>query len=343
LENLIYYPSFIIEDEEWLRFALLYMGSVTTIVPEDADAHLSEVHQIILNETNLLTSYRPEYREMEKATRDVLSRLDKRINNPINRYRGITKGYDRPTDFEIWSTVANQNFELYRSKFSYELEIFCKEHNFSRNTDKGVLISDDIGKEYMSLLAKEIANDKNLHVITDLNDHRSRNTILESPPTMKRRMEEFNAINGFMKMNIPNGLKEIPLNEIIQLRNSSSYQKKLFEFQLAVDRLINNHDYQITERTMYDIHYNIQESKNGLIGELSSFGTALIGTTIGISCSLNDSLPLEVFREVLGTGTVFSSFMPLYKRYGNRRERRLAASFVTDLKQLNRNRVPNLI
>lgn len=339
MDKLIYYPSFFIEDEEWLRFALLYMSNVSTIVPEDADTHLNEIHLLILNETDLLTSYRPKYVEIDNATRNILEKLDKRINHPINRYRGFDRGFERATDFEILRTSANQNFELFSSKTSYELESFLKEHGFAKDTENGLLIADEIGTEYMSILANEIANENNLHVITDLKNHRARNTIVRNPLNIHKKQEEFNAINGFIRLNIPNGIKEIPIVEIIQLRNSQSYQKRLNEFQSAVNRLINQPNYQITENTMYDIQDNLYESKLGLASELSSLGVALVGTTIGISCSFNNALPLEVFREALGVGTVFSSCIPLYTRYQENRKRKLAASFVTDIKNLQRNRL----
>lgn len=333
MNNLLYYPSFFIEDEEWLKFALLYLKNVNTIVPEDADVQLSAVHRY-LQETHFIDSYRPKYGEIDSATRIVLERLDKRIRNPINNYRGFSKGYNRPNDFEIWRTVENQNFELFRSKFSNELEDFCKENGFAKETRNGVLIPDDIGNEYMSILANEIAKENNMDVITDLKDHKAQNTIISNPQRMFRKQEEVNAVRGYIKLNIPKGLKEIPLEEIIQLRNSQSYKRKLLEFQRSLDNLINQPNYHITESTGYDIQEHLNESRKGLVAELSSLGVALVGTTIGISCTLNNAIPIEIFREIIGSATVFSSCKPIYNRFQENRNRRLATSFVTDIKNL---------
>ncbi|MFJ7738743.1 hypothetical protein ACIQ2D_20740 [Lysinibacillus sp. NPDC097287] len=146
-------------------------------------------HQRNLGETDFLTSYRPENGEVDKATRKFIERLDKRVNSPINKYRGFTKANSKPTDSEIWRTIANQNFELFRSKFSYELEEYCKENGFAKETANGVLISDDIGEEYMSILADEIANNNNMHVITDLKDNIVRNKVLRNPLGNYRELE----------------------------------------------------------------------------------------------------------------------------------------------------------
>ncbi|MCE4045164.1 hypothetical protein LXM56_13575 [Lysinibacillus fusiformis] len=337
MDNLIYYPSFFIEDEEWLKFGLLYMRNVNTIVPEDADNQLSSIHYFILDETDFLTSYRPDNFEIERATEIVLERIDKRIKRQINKYRGYSNGYNRPNDFEIYSTSSNQNFELFRSKFSFELEEYLKESGFAKETHNGVLIADDIGKEYMSILANEIASRNNMHLITDLKEHRNMNTIIECPTRrMYRRNEEINAVKGFLHLSIPKGLKEIPLEEIIELRNSPSYQRKLNEFQNIVDKIFNEPNYEITENTIYDIHNNLYESKKGLTAELLNLGITLVETAIGVSSTLNNPISLEALREVLGGRTILESWRPLYSRYQNNRNRRLATSFVTDIKNLQR-------
>ncbi len=337
MDNLIYYPSFFIEDEEWLKFGLLYMRNVSTIVPEDADTQLSSIHHFILDKTDFLTSYRPDYFEIDEATKIALERIDKRINSPINNYRGFSRGYNRPNDFEIWSTPTNQNFELFRSKFSYELEEYLKEFGFAKETTNGVLIADDIGKEYMTILANEIASENNMHVITDLKDHRKRNKFREYPTQkLYKKNEEINAVKGFLHLSIPNGLKEIPVEEIIELRNSPSYQRKLKEFQNIVDNIFNRPNYAITENTIYDIHNNLYECKKGLAAELLNLGFSLVETAIGVSGALNNAIPIEVLKEVIEGRTIFESLSPLYSRYQNNRDRRLATSFVTDIKNLQR-------
>ncbi len=39
---LVYYPGFEPADENWLKFALLYLERVTPIIPESADIWLSD-------------------------------------------------------------------------------------------------------------------------------------------------------------------------------------------------------------------------------------------------------------------------------------------------------------
>ncbi|MFJ7738742.1 hypothetical protein ACIQ2D_20735 [Lysinibacillus sp. NPDC097287] len=131
-------------------------------------------------------------------------------------------------------------------------------------------------------------------------------------------------------------MKEIPLEEIIELRISPSYQRKLSEFQRVINDLINQPNYLITENTRYDIYDHLNESRRGLVAEFTKLGVALVGTTLGISCALNNELPLEVLREFLGDGAVLGSWSPLYIRHQENRNRSLATSFVTDIKNLQR-------
>ena len=81
MEELLYYPNFEIQNENWLKFALLYIDKLKPIVPYQGDKYISEYSNLIYNESDLLVKYRPEYSEAYKATLDALDILEKILAN----------------------------------------------------------------------------------------------------------------------------------------------------------------------------------------------------------------------------------------------------------------------
>lgn len=68
MKDMIYYPGFEVRDKTWLKFALLYFDCLrpiipTTIAPERD--YISDSFCIIMDETDLIQPYRPEYRRLE--------------------------------------------------------------------------------------------------------------------------------------------------------------------------------------------------------------------------------------------------------------------------------------
>lgn len=332
MEKLLYYPSFFIQDEGWLKFALLYMSDISTIVPDGAESHLTEVHNKVLKHTDLLSKYNPDYEEKIDATRKVLEKIDSELNGVFSRY---TFSRHRESLVETWRNPNFQNFELFSSKFSYQLETYCLENGFAQKTKNGIRVNEEIGNRFMAILADEIASRKNMSIITDIKDHKSKKTLIRNPYYSMRLAQTNKAVRDFIELKIPMNLEEIQLEDIINLRNKESYQQKLKEFQQLVDMLINQSNYQINENTPLDIEGQLVEGQKGLAWELLDLGIALTGTVMGITCSFGGTIP-EQLREGLGVGSVATSLRPLHERFQERNRRRKAASFVTDISNLQR-------
>lgn len=118
MRELLYYPYFFIEDEEWIKFALLYLGKVVTIVPLEATRYLSDTHNLILNETDLLNSHSPTDEEVEYATLKMGNELGFLINNHINDFM-VNQG---PYNISRWNDDRTFTYELFSGKFPIELK-----------------------------------------------------------------------------------------------------------------------------------------------------------------------------------------------------------------------------
>ncbi|WP_163071119.1 hypothetical protein [Priestia flexa] len=332
MQEIIYYPGFQINNEEWLKFALLYLKDVNTIVPLEADCFLSDTHRFLLDETNLLNSYRPTYDDITKSTEDAVWVISRELENPVKMF-GVL-GEINIIDF--WRQPQNQNFELFQSKFSNGFEEFCQERGFAHRSNNGIKIPYQLGITYMSILAHNIGDYNDMSVITDLAEERQLRKINEKTWKYNKRFEEVKAIQKLISLEVPNGLEEIPLKWIVELRNKDGFQKKLQEFQLAVSELSNMPNKNLTEQSVYEIKQNILSTKESLKSDIIQLGASLSATILGVQIVLSDGggNP-ELIKELLGVGAVANVPM-IYSKVKRNWDRRLATRYLTDIKRLNR-------
>lgn len=77
MRELIYYPGFEVKSKDWLKFALLYMNTLSPIIPHSGDRHLTNLYWQLADETDLLDFHRPEYEEGHRASLDSLGVVEK--------------------------------------------------------------------------------------------------------------------------------------------------------------------------------------------------------------------------------------------------------------------------
>ncbi|NJL56059.1 hypothetical protein HC928_13400 [bacterium] len=86
LEELIYYPGFEVNSENWLKFALLYLDKLVPIIPGSGDKHLNQMYHRLMDETDLINPHRPEKNEGHYATLDALDHVERVLQHP-ERYK----------------------------------------------------------------------------------------------------------------------------------------------------------------------------------------------------------------------------------------------------------------
>ena len=83
----IYYPSFEINDEKWLKHAILYKDNVTTIVPKYFQKNLSDEYKEIYFQSDLLSFYDLSQDDIEiisDTSMTVSYYFDDVYNNPLS-------------------------------------------------------------------------------------------------------------------------------------------------------------------------------------------------------------------------------------------------------------------
>ncbi|PET65150.1 hypothetical protein CN514_12325 [Bacillus sp. AFS001701] len=335
MTEFLYYPGFEIEDEEWLKFALLYMRRVHTIVPYEAEGYLSINYNNLRNTTNLLESYRPSYAEGQKSTYDAIDIIQSKIINRPKRNHGIFGEIDI---LEYWRQSQNQDTEIFHTKFSPEFSEFCKDYGLCHETSNGINLPRQLALIYMSVIAHNIGDSCGMSVITDTKEQKQISKINNKAWKYNPKFEELKVMNKFIKLEIPVNLKDIPLEAIIKLRNKESFQTKLNSFHASLGTFTSAPGMELTESNCKEIIGNLNGSILDLVSDITGFVTGTAATALGVSLVFsNDGSNLELAKELLGFGVTLGGAFQLYEKYNNVRNKHLAARYLTDIRKLGKN------
>lgn len=332
MRELLYYPYFLMEDEEWIKFALLYLGKVVTIVPTEANSYLTDTHNLILNETDLLSSHSPTVGEVNQATLKMGNELDFLTNNPINDFM-FNRG---PHNINEWKDERTFTYELFEGKFPMELKNMLTSNRYARGSGNGIVVHRNIANIYMSILAHTIAEDRGISTITDVKNKIDFVTIDKVIERHQVRPNRYKTLIENININLPGNVQDLELSKIIEFRNNPNNRRNLQEFQTAIEKLGLLVNENLSENQMIDIKKELSDTKQQYIsGIVAKFG---VGTaaTIGIYQLINgDAQHIDFLREVLGLGAI----QGMKNMYGNINEYnnfRRATSYISDIENLSR-------
>ncbi|PAD30042.1 hypothetical protein [Paenibacillus sp. 7523-1] len=333
MNELLYYPGFEINDTRWLKFALLYLDNIKTIIPNEADEFISRQYQLIEEETNLLERYRPKFEETEKSSNDTIDLLQKYLSKP-ERHFGIL---GKINVVEYWRQQSNQNFELFSSKFSFYFENYCMEYGFGHRTRNGIMIPNQLGLIYMSVLAHNIGSRNNISVITDIEEERSLSSLNRDNWSYNRKFNELKSVKKVIELNLPTNIDDISINDIINFRDKPRYQQRLQSFKQAVNELNNLKDGRLNESNYYEIIKHIEESKAGIFSDLLEFGTTVVQVGLGVTLTLGSGSGYwETIKEVAGAGMVITGAQKVYKRLNE--PNRGANKYLTEIRNFRQSK-----
>jgi hypothetical protein len=232
LEELIYYPGFEVNSENWLKFALLYLDKLVPIIPDSGDQHLNEMYHKLLGETNLINPHRPEKNEGHYATLDALDHVERVLQHP-ERYE-LTFG--EKNFIEQWKQKDTQAYTLFHEKYTVCWEDFCLKNKLGHRDNHGIAVHRDLALIYMTILSQAISDKKGISPITDHDsmDRFSIFTRFQSP----REAEIIQTAQGVIELALPVNLSEISFQTIIQHRNNESFRKMQKAFHQELEAFI---------------------------------------------------------------------------------------------------------
>lgn len=273
MESLIYYPGFEVEDENWLKFSLLYFDELRPIIP---DLSLNRQHYLspkairIMNETDLINPYRPDPDESTVSSILACEEFKKYLEHPELYFRMFSKT-SKKSIIDIWRSPSQQNSYLYNGKFSYEFYDFCIENGIATSAGEGINISKDLGFVYMSFLADVIAKHRGYEMFTDIKKYDAL-LLKNDKQLVNDNRASFDTIRKYIELYLPTEIKRIPLEDIIQLRNRRDFNecRRAFvhEMELCWKNKERNLGYSLNDQL--EIGKDIKKILTNYFGTLSS-------------------------------------------------------------------------
>lgn len=326
MRRLLYYPWFEVHDENWLKFALLYVKELNLIIPSSGDKHLSSLFGKINNETNLFSKYRPSPDEGYSAGLDAMDLIEKIFEKPDRYYKVFQNKF-----LDVWKEPNSFTYTLFEEKYSYESQKFCLDNKVAKRCDEGIKLPSQLAGIYMSLLANVISDLKSIAAITD-------NEVLDRISMLLRMTntdvaQRTEVIQGIINLQLPKNISEIDINKIIKLRNSKYYMKKLDAFHKELDRYYCEIENGATSRDFIDsLNYTISD----ISSEILKLGPNM--ATIGMGAwMLYNNLDIKLFeyiKDILGLGALIGSSIQINSKWKNTETRRFSRKYLTDLRRL---------
>ncbi len=225
MESMIYYPGFEIQDEKWLKFALLYFEEIRPIIPYMCvreDQYLTQNAIKVMEKTNLIRPYQPEYVEGECASFLACEMFDKYLQNPARYSRAFT-GSSNINIAEYWRNREFHNCNLYNGKFSTEFYDYCIDNGLAHPFDNGIKISKDLAFVYMSFLADTISKNKGLEMFTDISRY-NKLLMMNDRVISNEQQIQLKIIDAQIDFILPGYINRIPLEKIIELRSNRDFE-----------------------------------------------------------------------------------------------------------------------
>ncbi len=331
MRSLIYFPGFEPSHVDWLKFALLYLDKVRPIVPESADAQLSDTFRDVLRFTDLIELYRPAYREGELATADAIEQVERILGRP--QLFAAIFGTDRVD--QLWRRAHADDMELWNEKFSHNWQSFCRENGFGRASAHGMLIPKSLAGVYMTILANCIADG---HGFPPISDDAS---ISEFSFFVRRREiagdgAEAAVLQTSLPIVLPENLSEIDLNAVMRLRHSRRFEEKRHALQEVVQKVATAVE---DGREDADLKKDLGNVFQDFSDDVARLGTGLASLAFGIWMVTNGPSfgSMEATRQALvGTAFTVGGVIALRRTWNNTRVKRLARRYLLDIDRLHR-------
>lgn len=324
MREVLYYPNFYIEDERWLKFALLYLGEVVTIMPNNmGEIELSTNQELVLNETNLFSAHSPNSEEIEVAALNIGDTIGRVTMNPLlqNRANG-------------WRDLERESMEIYSGKMAYKLQEMLLEKEWAQETERGLIINNDLATEYMTLLANVISNRRDIPTISDKkSDVRYRE--LDRIVRTDFRNNSLKTLRDSIEIYLPRNIDETPIERIIEFRNNPVNQRNLNEFHGAM-ALVNRMGEMTSEYDIIEAKKRLIDAKKQYKSNLRNSFAATGASILGIYQLIDgDASNLDFLKEVLGMG-VIAGVKVAYGQVNGYTNTSKAVSYLTEVERLNR-------
>lgn len=323
MKDLIYFPYFEPKNEKWLKFALLYIDKFKPIIPYNRRDDISDLYRQIRDETDLIIPYSPDYAEGSTASKNAIKEIESLLSEQNTRYLFNGKNITQQARNE-------QDYLIYREKFSYEFEIFCIDNELARKHDDGLYVSEEIAYIFMSGLAQEISYKTNSSIITDsaqFTNYANSKRVFNQSQQKKMSLAE-----SIIELKLPQNIDDIEFRKFIEFRNAN---KNLIEnFSRELQRIENS---DINTMNSYNFLQNYNEIYSELISKIAFYGVAGFSVPFAIYTVLqdNNATILEYQKEIFsGIGGLSGAYYSVKDVMTNTKEKRATVKYFANLQKI---------
>ncbi|MEM1337096.1 MAG: hypothetical protein AAGF96_05070 [Bacteroidota bacterium] len=326
MKKFIYYPNFEPPDNEWLKFAILYLEKFESIVPYNRRHLISDEFRRLENETDLLNMFSPDYSQGERASIRAIQESERFMSRTYT----TSSLFNRVNIQRDWRNPDSWEYQIFGEKFSHSWAEYCERERIGRRNQNGLMLPKSLAFIYMTHLAKEIAFDREGTIITDNLEYDRYTSYSRIRSTNTHVRDKF--MRGIIELKIPQNLSSISFDKLIEFRNNNRELIQAFNSQInVVENSIGN---GLTEQKFID-DYN--HTLKELTKEVIKLGIdiAVIPLAFYTLILNSEALNQEYVKEILTSLSILGGgYFGLRKSLYDNREERLCKKYLTKLSHL---------
>jgi len=327
MKKLLYYPSFEVQSEAWLKFALLYIDELRPIIPQEGDRYLSDGFNRIISETDLIKPYQPEGADSWQAAEDAIELFQRILSHP-ERYCEIIGNKDF---LDSWRDSKSYNYTIFSEKYSLSFERFAEENQLGIRCIEGICVNKTLGLIYMSLLTSIISDRIHISPITDYSDMHNISILTRQPE--RQTSESIKIAKGLINLKLPQNLNEISINKIINHRNSKGYKNLLNAFHTELENYLVDLENGTAEKGFLDSRKNIFCE---LSNELILLGAGMVNFSLAIAIFIQNPENLLSGMGLISSGSLLSieSIISIRNQLKYTKPKRYTRKYLADLSKI---------
>lgn len=328
MRQLIYFPGFEIPDLNWLKFALLYFDKLRPIVPEELMGKppiSKEYMKKVCDETDLIDYYTPRWHEITAASRTA------------EEYIKYLLDHSDEGMLSRWREQQGQNVYLYRGKIAGTFPQMCIDEKLAIKHSGGLLMTKELSFAYMSILAKSVAENAGIDMITD--DRQAATCVKEADLlSNKYSGREVDVARAEIEFFLPRNLNDISIDEIISLRMQAGFSDIRVAFMEKIKDIVVMQD----RGEVVDVHSALQSYYDEILAVFKSvFQTAfpIIATVSGFH-TLNSDPTENAMIDFTGDAIdkyheSRTTISQLKKSIDNFSKKKKCRKFIAEISQFN--------
>lgn len=325
MEKLIYYPSFEVNNVNWLKFALLYIKELRPIIPWSGEKYLSDFHRKIYNETDLIKPYIPKFDEGKGATIVAIEEIEKIFEHP-EHYVSI---FGVNNIIEKWKNGELFNYKLFGEKYTYDWERFCIKNGVGKRCNEGILIPKELGLIYMTILAQVIADRNGISTITDSYGLDQFSIFIQQE---HRSTEEIITVaQDTIKCKLPVGLHKLKLDDIIKFRNKSGFKKELNAFHCELEKYYKSKE---SGQTSYDFENSLGSFWMDFFNDFIQLGIDLANFSLKAWISISSGSPVTANTVIDAATIIGRNTLRIKNTWGNTKSKRYCRKYLSNLSRI---------